>query len=130
MQDATEVPFANIFNSISMNPNDARNKKYWEGMTKELQDQVSKIVNQAVMGEGGLTEALSNALDETLGKGVKKQGGTRTDTVRMATRLTDAINQSRANMEAIIKDLQEQNSAFAQVASNIRRYRRGSESRQ
>lgn len=119
MQDATEVPFANIFNSISMNPNDARNKKYWEGMTKELQDQVSKIVNQAVMGEGGLTEALSNALDETLGKGVKKQGGTRTDTVRMATRLTDAINQSRANMEAIIKDLQEQNSAFAQVASNM-----------
>lgn len=119
MQDATEVPFANIFNSLSLDPNSVKNKKLWQGMSDDLQDRISRIVNEAVMGRGGLTEALANALDEALGEGIKKQGGTKTDTVRMATELTNAINQSRSNIENLIRDLQEQNSAFAQIASDM-----------
>lgn len=119
MQDATEMPFANIFNQFSMDPDDVRNKKLWQGMSDKMQEEVSKIVNEAVMGDGGLTDQLSNALDEAILRGISGQGGTKTDTRRMASELSSAVLKARANIESVIRDLQEQNSAFAQIASDM-----------
>lgn len=119
LQDATEIPFANIFNKLSEAPEDLRDKALWGNMQAEVQDQISKIVNQAVMGDGGFTQSLANALDEALAKGIGAQGGDKTDQRRMATQLARAINDARSNMEGILKELQEQNSAFAQIADEM-----------
>lgn len=120
LQNAIENPFANIFNNeFSSNPDDRRNKMLWSSMGEDIQKQVEAIVNQAIMNSAGLTADLNKSLDEAINKGIRGAGGTKFDTQRMVMMLADAVNESRSNLASVIEELQSQNSAFMQMASDM-----------
>ena len=116
---ATESPFANIFNRNSLNPDDVADRKFWAGMQDEVKQEVSRIVNEAVRSSAGMTTELMKALDETITKGISSLSGTQTDVQRMAMALNTAVNQARSGIENSIAALQDQNSAFTQLAVDM-----------
>lgn len=119
ISNATESPFANIFNRNSLNPDDVADRRYWSSMEDEVKQEVSRIVNEAVRSSAGMTTELMRALDETISKGISSLNGTQTDVQRMAMELNTAVNQARSDIENSIAALQDQNSAFSQIAVDM-----------
>lgn len=119
ISNATESPFANIFNRNSLNPDDVADRRYWSFMEDEVKQEVSRIVNEAVRSSAGMTTELMRALDETISKGISSLNGTQTDVQRMAMALNTAVNQARSGIENSIAALQDQNSAFSQIAVDM-----------
>lgn len=115
-QDAVENPFANIFNSMSINPDDVANKKFWDGMSRTVQENVSRIINEAVINTEGLTDELTRQMHTTMDAAIKEMGGTVVDTRRMAMSLASAINKARSQTATFFEQMQATDSAFTQLA--------------
>lgn len=120
-QNSVETPFANMFNrdDVTLNPDDAANRKYWQSLSDDVRNQISSIVNEAVRNEVGLTTDMTKKIDQMINEQIKSLGGTLTDTQRIVTSLAEGVNQARSNAADFIKTLQEQDSAFAQVADSL-----------
>ena len=120
-QNEVELPFANMFNrdEVTLNPDDAANKKYWQSLSDDVHKQISSIVNEAVRNEVGLTTEMTRKIDQMINDSIKDLGGTVADTQRIVTSLAEGVNQARSNTADFIKKLQEQDTAFSQVADML-----------
>ena len=117
-QDAMESSFANIFNKISIDPDDIMDKKIWEGFSDSIKDQINTVLNRAI--EDGITTEHTKELDQLVRNNMGGSGGTERDLVRMVNELVQAVNVSRDNLSTLARDLAEQESGFLQIASNLR----------
>lgn len=121
LQSQLETPFANIFNpdTLVSTADDRANQKYWQGMSDDAQKQVSAIINEAIRNTAGMTTAMTRQLDQVINNAIKDIGGTVTDTQRMVTKLAGAVNTARSREADLIRQLEQEDSAFSQIASSI-----------
>lgn len=120
-QRAVESPFANMFNrgAITLNPDDVANEKYWNALSEDIQDRINTIVNDAVMSSAGLTSDMARQMDQIINEHIRELGGTVTDTQRIVTTLAEGVNQARSQVADFISELQSQDTAFSQIASDL-----------
>lgn len=118
-QNTVENPFANIFNRMSMNPDDRANQKFWQGMTDSVQDSISQIVNEAVRNSEGLTDDLTNQLHNLINTSIEQMNGSLVDTQRMVMTLANAVNKARSQTASFMESLQNSDSAFTQIAMDM-----------
>src|SRR5699024_12122487 len=81
--------------------------------------QISSSANEAVRNEVGLTTDMTRKIDQMINDSIKNLGGTVSDTQRLVTSLAEGVNQARSNTADFIKKLQEQDTAFSQVADSL-----------
>jgi len=118
-QNAVENPFANIFNRMSMNPDDRANQEFWQGMSESVQNSISQIVNDAVRNTEGLTDDLTKQLHTVVDNAIKEMNGSIVDTRRMVMTLANAVNKSRSQTASFMESLQGSDSAFSQIAMSM-----------
>lgn len=120
-QSSMESAFANIFNKRGMlNPDEERDKKIWQSFSEETQKSIETIINEAVNNDSGLTRDMSKELRDILLENSRDVGGTEVDMRRMLGELASAVNTSRANIASYIKNLQESDNSFMQIAGSLR----------
>ena len=121
LQSQLETPFANIFNpdSIVSTADERANQMYWQGMSEDVQNQINTIVNQAIRNTAGMTTAMTKELDTLINDAIKELGGTVVDTQRMVTKLAGAVNTARSREADLIRQLEQEDSAFSQIASSL-----------
>lgn len=127
-QMALEMPFANLFNSMSLDPDEVRDKAIWGNMSKEAKDELSKLVQQAIDSREGTTKDIRTQLDAILKVASKNaamdgkiagENKEDTDGQRMTMKLIEAINSARNSRRSFMDELEQDSGAFGQLADKL-----------
>lgn len=113
-KSAMENPFVNLFDKVSLDPDEAKDKEAWAGLGEDIQKQIQAAVNKAIGANAGLTQDSAREIRDLLASGGADERTVR----RMHGKLAGAINTSRGNIADFMANMQDSDGAFMQILSS------------